>query len=332
MAIISKPVGIAMAAVVGIAAGAGLGQSTQLLTGAAAHGDWRSDAPGVRRKVTPADMPPPYATPSANRHPSIVARPPGARPKAPPGFAVELFASGLDNPRLLRVAPSGDIFVAESRTGSRLVLRATNDAAMPEIHTFAEGLDRPFGIAFWPPGANPRYVYVANTDAVVRFPYRPGDLQPTGPAETLVAGSPRGGRWTRDVVLSQDGTRMFASVGSRSNDAERSIGALWDSEEERADVLVFTPEGKDERIFAAGLRNCVGMALRRATGELWCSTNERDGLGDDLPPDYVTRVREGASFGWPWFYIGGNEDPRHPGEQPDLRGRVTVPDVLLQPH
>ncbi|HKM70324.1 MAG TPA: PQQ-dependent sugar dehydrogenase, partial [Stellaceae bacterium] len=188
------------------------------------------------------------------------------------------------------------------------------------------------GIAFWPPGANPRYVYVANTDAVVRFPYRPGDLQPTGPAETLVAGSPRGGRWTRDVVFSQDGTRMFASVGSRSNDAERSIGALWDLEGERADVLVFTPAGKDERIFAAGLRNCVGMALQRASGELWCSTNERDGLGDDLPPDYVTRVRGGASFGWPWFYIGGNEDPRHPGEQPDLRGRVTVPDVLVQPH
>src|SRR5271155_2210303 len=192
-----------------------------------------ADAPGVRRKVTPADMPPPYATRSANRHPSIVARPPGARPKAPPGFAVELFASGLDNPRLLRVAPSGDIFVAESRTGSRLVLRATSDAAMPEIYTFAGGLDRPFGIAFWPPGANPRYVYVANTDAVVRFPYRPGGLQPARTAETFVAGVPRGGHWTRDVVFSEDGARMFVSVGSRSNDAEHSIAALWSSEEER---------------------------------------------------------------------------------------------------
>ena len=125
---------------------------------------------------------------------------------------------------------------------------------------------------------------------------------------------------------------MFVSVGSRSNDAERSIGALWDSEEGRADVLVFTPEGKEERIFAAGLRNCVGMAVQPATGDLWCSTNERDGLGDDLPPDYVTRVHEGAFYGWPWFYIGGNEDPRHSSERPDLRGRVTVPDVLLQPH
>src|SRR6516164_5770120 len=170
MAILSKPVGIAMAAVVGISAGAAFGQSTPVLTGAAAYGDWRSDAPGVRRKITPADMPPPYATPSANRHPSIVARPGGAWPKAPAGFAVELFASGLDNPRLLRVAPGGDIFVAESRPGRIRVLRATSNAGAPEIHTFADGLDRPFGIAFWPPGADPRFVYVADTDAIVRFP------------------------------------------------------------------------------------------------------------------------------------------------------------------
>src|SRR5271166_4337337 len=181
MAILSKPAGIAMAAVVGIAVGTALGQSTPVLTGAASYGDWRSDAPGVRRRITPGDMPPAYATPSANRHPTIVARPDGAWPKAPPSFAVELFASGLDNPRLLRVAPGGDIFVAESRPGRIRVLRATNDAGTPEIHTFADGLDRPFGIAFWPPGGNPRYVYVADTDAVVRFPYRPGDLQPAGP-------------------------------------------------------------------------------------------------------------------------------------------------------
>jgi len=332
MTILSNLVGTVVVGLVCIAAAAAFGQFTPVLTGTAAYGDWRNDAPGVRRKITPADMPPPYATPSANRHPSIVARPGSAWPKAPPGFAVELFAGGLDNPRLVRVSPGGDIFVAESRPGRIRVLRASEPAGTPEIHTFAEGLDRPFGIAFWPPGANPQYVYVANTDAVVRFPYRPGDLQPSGPAETIVAGLPRGGHWTRDVAFSENGARMFVSVGSRSNDAERSIGALWDSEEERADVLVFTPEGKDERIFATGLRNCVGMALQPETGELWCSTNERDGLGDDLPPDYVTRVREGAFYGWPWFYIGGNEDPRHTGERPELGGRVSLPDVLLQPH
>jgi glucose/arabinose dehydrogenase len=125
---------------------------------------------------------------------------------------------------------------------------------------------------------------------------------------------------------------MFVSLGSRSNAADRWIHAPWQSDEGRAVVLSFTPEGKDKRFFATGLRNCVGMAIQPGTGELWCSVNERDRLGDDLPPDYVTRVREGAFYGWPWFYIGAHEDPRHSGEQPALRGRVSVPDVLLQPH
>jgi glucose/arabinose dehydrogenase len=329
MAMLPKPIGVVTAALVGVAAVTAAGQSALVLTGAAAYGDWRGDAPGIRRKITPADMPSPYATPSANHHPGIAVRPDGASPQAPPGFAVELFAGGLDNPRLIRVAPNGDNFVAESRAGRIRLLRAAGPAGTPEISIFTGGLDRPFGIAFWPPGPSPQYVYVANTGSVVRFPYRSGDLQPAGPAETIVSGLPRGGHWTRDIVFSPDGARMFVSVGSRSNDAERSFGGLWDSEEERADVLVFTPEGRNERAFATGLRNCVGMAVQPATGDLWCSTNERDGLGDDLPPDYVTRVREGGFYGWPWFYIGGNEDPRHLGDQPELRSRVIVPDVLV---
>jgi glucose/arabinose dehydrogenase len=307
-------------------------QSPPVLTGAAAYGDWRNDAPGVRRKITPADMPPPYESASASHHPTVVARPANAWPKAPPGFVVELFAGGLDNPRAIRVAPNGDIFVAESGPGRIRVLRAADGAKTPEIRTFAEDLYQPFGIAFWPPVPDPRYVYIANTDSVVRFPYHPGSMQPTGPAETIVTGLPRGGHWTRDVVFSADGSRMFVSVGSRSNAADRLINAPWQSDEGRAVVLSFTPEGNDKRFFATGLRNCVGMALQPATGELWCSVNERDGLGDDLPPDYLTRMREGAFYGWPWFYIGANEDPRHAGEQPALRSRVTVPDVLVQPH
>jgi glucose/arabinose dehydrogenase len=248
------------------------------------------------------------------------------------GFVVELVANGLDNPRLLRVSPSGDVFVAESRPGRVRVLRLAQGSGKPDIRIFAEDLYQPFGIAFWPPGSNPRYVYVANTDSVVRFPYRSGDLQPAGPAETIVSGLPRGGHTTRDVVFSDDGTRMFVSVGSRSNAGERKIYAPWQSDEGRALVLAFTPEGKERRPYATGLRNCVGMAVQPRTGELWCSVNERDGLGDDLVPDFVTRVREGAFYGWPWFYIGGNEDPRRAGEQPALRSRVSVPDVLLQPH
>jgi glucose/arabinose dehydrogenase len=332
MGILPDPKGIIAAALVGTVSFAASGQSPPVLTGAAAYGDWRTDAPGVRRKITSADMPPPYESASANRGPTVVARPANAWPKAPPGFVVELFASGLDNPRLIRVAPDGDIFVAESGPGRIRLLRAADGAKKPENHTFAENLYQPFGVAFWPPGPNPRYVYVANTDSVVRFPYRSGDLQPAGPVETIVTGLPRGGHWTRDVVFSADGSRMFVSVGSRSNAADRWINAPWQSDEGRAVVLSFTPEGKDKRFLATGLRNCVGMAVEPATGELWCSVNERDGLGDNLPPDYLTRVRDGAFYGWPWFYIGANEDPRHAGEQPALRSRVMVPDVLVQPH
>jgi glucose/arabinose dehydrogenase len=331
MGILPKSKGIIAAAFVCAATVAAFGQSPAILTGAAAYGDWGADGPGVRRKITPADMPPPYQTASANHHPSVVARPADAWPKAPPGFVVELFASGLDNPRTLRAAPNGDIFVAESGPGRIRVLRTADGAKAPEIRTFAENLYQPFGIAFWPPGPDPRYVYVANTDSVVRFPYRPGDLRPAGAAEEIVADLPRGGHWTRDVVFSGDG-QMFVSVGSHSNAADRWINAPWQSDEGRAVVLSFTPEGKDKRFFATGLRNCVGMAMQPGTGELWCSVNERDGLGDDLPPDYLTRVRDGAFYGWPWFYIGANEDPRHAGEQPALRSRVLVPDVLVQPH
>ena len=284
-------VAIWLAALVGSVATVAFGQSSPVLTGAAAYGDWRSDAPGVRRKISPADMPPPYATASANNGPAVVARPPDAWPEAPPGFVVELLDTDLNNPRLIRVSPSGDLFVAESGPGRIRVLRAAQRGEKPEIRIFAKDLDQPFGIAFWPPGSNPRYVYVANTDSVVRFPYRLGDLQPSGPAETVVAELPQGGHWTRDVVFSEDGGRMFVSIGSRSNAGERPIYAPWRSDASRALVLAFTPEGKDQRFFATGLRNCVGMAVQPRTGELWCSVNERDGLGDDLVPDFVTRVR-----------------------------------------
>jgi glucose/arabinose dehydrogenase len=325
--------------------------TSRVLTGAAAFGDWRSDAPGVRHRIDVADLPAPFATPSAGNSPRVVHRPAGTLPAAPPGFGVTLFASGLDNPRLLRVAPNGDTFVAESAPGRIRVLRASDGSLQAEREdVFAAGLDGPFGIAFYPQGPNPEWVYVAENNAVVRFPYRNGDLRARGPAETVVAALARtsGGHVTRDIVFSPDGTRMFVSVGSASNVAEgmatrsveaaqaweaaHGLGAAWGDEEGRADILVFNPSGKDGRTFATGLRNCVGMAMQPATGALWCSTNERDGLGDDLVPDYVTRVREGAFYGWPWYYLGNHEEPRLRGQRPDLAGRATVPDVLIQPH
>jgi len=340
-----------------------------LLTGAKAFGDWRDDAPGVRREITAADLPPPFATESAGNDPHIVSRPPGAKPKVPPGFVADVFASGLDRPREIRTAPNGDLFISESYSGRIRVLRAPDGAAKAQRQEiFAAGLMMPFGIAFWPHGPNPQFVYVADTNSVVRFPYRNGDLIARGPAETIVAGLPTGGRlrggghWTRDVVFSKDGSRMFVSVGSHTNNAEnlaardqpeiqyeqRHPMGYWDSiiafgqrngfagllptERNRADVLEFKPDGTGFRIFASGLRNCVGMAVNPITGDLWCSTNERDGLGDNLPPDYITSVQSGGFYGWPWFYIGGHEDPHHRGEHPELKSKVIVPDVLLQAH
>jgi glucose/arabinose dehydrogenase len=301
-----------------------------LRTGPAAFGDYRGDGPGVRRHITIADLPPPYSTPSAQNGPDVVAPPPGAHPQVPPGFRVDVFAHDLVGPRLLRVSPSGDLFVAESQAGRVRVLRAADGArAVEHSEIFAASLDRPFGIAFYPPGPDPRWVYVAETNAVVRFPYRNGDVTARGQALVVVPSltATAAGHWTRDVAFSLDGTRMFVSVGSGSNVAEGET-----DERDRADVLVFDPEGHGMQVFASGIRNCVGLAVHASTGDLWCSTNERDGLGDDLVPDYITRVRSGGFYGWPWYYLGNHDDPRHAGERPELAGTAIVPDVLLQAH
>ena len=321
----------------------------QTRTGEAAFGDWRSDAPGMVRKIGAGDVPKSNGTFGVEAS-AVVARPAGAQLKTLPGFAVAPFAE-IKGARLMRTAPNGDIFVAATDANRIEVLRAADGAAKPsEVKTFAEGLDRPFGIAFYPAGPNPKWVYVANNDSVVRFPYQSGDLLARGPAEVLV---PRltvdkRGHSTRDVAFSADGKRMLVSVGSGSNVAEEmgkktpeetkafadahAFGATWGKEEDRADVLSFDPEGHDKQIYATGIRNCVGLAVNPATKDVWCATNERDLLGDNLPPDYVTRVREHGFYGWPWYYIGDNEDPRRKGERPDLAGKATVPDVLIQAH
>lgn len=327
-------------------------------TAAAAHashartpGDWKNDGPGVRHRIRVEDLPPPYATTSAGNPPRTVDRPAGANLTVPLGFQVKLFASGLPRARLLRTAPNGDIFIAETGHGRIRVLRAPDGAGAPTENTvFADHLEGPFGIAFYPENGDPRWVYVGNRNAVVRFPYRNGDLKARGPAETVVAqlAETTGGHTTRDVAFSRDGRRMFISVGSGSNVAEsmprktaaeirewestHARGSTWGSEANRADVLVADPEGQGLRVFATGIRNAVGLAVQPATGELWASTNERDGLGDDLVPDYITRVREGGFYGWPWFYLGNHEDPRHAGERSDLAGDVIMPDVPLQAH
>ena len=309
------------------------------LTGQAAFTDAAHEYPGIRRLLTVADLPAPAPQESVDNGPTLVPRPPNAWPMAPEGFKVELYASGLDNPRLLRTAPNGDLFLAESETGKIKVFRGVGkDGKASQVSVFAEGLHQPFGVAFYPSGPNPAWVYIGNTDGIGRFPYKNGDLKATGPEEHLaeLPGGGRlrgGGHWTRDLVFSQDGSKLFASVGSHSNvdDAD-----THPEEFHRADVLQFTPEGKFVKVYASGIRNCVGEAINPITGELWCSTNERDALGNNLVPDYVTHVQEDGFYGWPWYYMGGPnggiQDPRHSGKHPELQAKVITPDILVNPH
>lgn len=300
-----------------------------VLTGTSAFASYATEKPGTWRKITAADLPKPFATPSANNRAMIVPRPADAWPQALPGFKVELFASGLDTPREIRTAPNGDLFVMESNKGEILIFRGMTPDGKPKEHSvFATGLRQSFGMAFYPPGNNPQYVYAANTDSVVRFPYKSGDLKAGGPAETIITGLPRGGHWTRDLAFSPDGKRLFVSVGSGSNIDDP---ATHPGEKGRAAIREYTPDGKFVKLYATGIRNPVGIAINPTTGELWCSTNERDGLGDNLVPDYITHVQEGRFYGWPYYYMGSNPDPRLPAH-PELKGKVIVPDVLLQPH
>jgi glucose/arabinose dehydrogenase len=317
------------------------------LRGVAAFGDWHTDRPATQRLISPQDLPAPDLAASVGNYVRIVHRTNDQKPIVPNGFQVNLFASGLAGPRLIRVAPNGDVFAAESNAGRIRVLRPNGNEA-PEASVFASGLNGPFGIAFFPSGNDPQWVYVGNTDSVVRFPYRSGDVTARGPAEVIVPHLPVGGHRTRDVVFSLDGKTMYVSVGSASNvgdqmgklsatelqkwQSDHPLGAAWGNETDRADVLAFDPQGQNRRIYATGIRNCVGMAVEPTSGTIWCSTNERDGLGDNVPTDYITRVRDGGFYGWPWYYIGANEDPRHRGERPDLKDKITVPDVLIQAH
>ncbi len=292
--------------------------------------DFRYEAPGNIRKITVQDLPEPFASKPAANGPDIVPRPANAWPKAPAGFQVEQYATGLQDPRLMRTAPDGDVFLAESEAGRIRVFRGISSAGKPEqTEIFAKGLNQPYGIAFYPPGPNPQWIYIGDTDAVVRFPYRNGDLKASVPGQHLLS-LPQGGHWTRDIQFTRDGKKMFVAVGSASNIDDPDTSRR---EKNRADILEFNPDGSGMRVYAYGIRNAGGgLAINPQTGELWCSVNERDGLGDNLVADYITHVQEGGFYGWPWWYMGGHQDPRHKGKHPELKDKVITPDVLLQAH
>jgi glucose/arabinose dehydrogenase len=314
--------------------------------------DWRNDSPGKNYRISADRLAEPYATPAGGNFPQVVPQPADGKLEVPPGFKVELFAKGFTNPRIVQVAPNGDIFIAETGANRIHLLRAPDGAAAPTTdEIFATGLNRPFGIAFYPSGPEPQWIYVANNNSVVRFPYRNGDLKARGASEIIVPqlSQTSGGHTTRDIAFSKDGKRLFISVGSSGNlpgglqaksqdelkqwETASALGAVWGGDTHRANVLVTSPDGHEPvKIFATGIRNPVSLAIEPATGDLWTSTNERDGLGDNLVPDYVTRVRESGYYGWPWYYLGNHEEPRLKGARPDLAGKATVPDVLLQAH
>jgi glucose/arabinose dehydrogenase/mono/diheme cytochrome c family protein len=293
--------------------------------------DFRYEKPGMVRKIAVKDLPQPYATESAENGPELVARPENAWPVALPGFKVELYAAGLDNPRTLLTAPNGDVFLAESDPGRIRVFRGlTSDGKPEQAAIFVSGLKHPYGLAFYPPGPDPQWLYVGNTNEVVRFSYHNGDLKVSGAAQHIADLPCCGGHWTRALAFSNDGKKMFVADGSGSNVDDPDTHP---AEKNRADILVCNPENCVLSVYAYGIRNAGGgIAVNPKSGQLWCSVNERDGLGDNLVPDYITHVQEGGFYGWPWWYMGGHQDPRLKGKHPELKDKVIVPDVLLQPH
>lgn len=353
--------------------------SAQTTSPTSVFANWSMQKPGARHKVTVADLPKPAQWQAVDKTPYVIERPKDAWPAAPAGFKVTLYAGGnaapmersqnvrhmqlsggtFTMPRLMVSAPNGDLFLADSGAGVIFVMRGvTAGGKAKQIERFATGLDHPFGIALYP-AKNPRWVYVGCATTIQRFPYKTGDVHAEGSAQTVVPDIPGyaqlmgGGHWTRDVVFTKDGRFMLVSVGSASNIDNPDTHPR---EFHRADVLEYTPGGKFIKVYAYGIRNCVGEAISPLTGALWCSTNERDDLGNHLPPDYVTSMKEGGFYGWPWYYIGNHRDPRLPlpcangtGANPqltkpltasegehckhiDLGSKVIVPDVLVQPH
>ncbi len=262
----------------------------------------------------------PFATPSVRNTATIVAKPDALQLEAPVGFTVTLYADNLQAPRTMMYAPNGDLFVAQSRAGSVVILRDNNNDGIPDTrYTYAQGLNGVFGMAI-----HDGYLYLGRTDSIIRYKYKDGDTQAQGTPEKLVD-FPTGGHSTRTIVFSRDGKKMYVAVGSMSNksDGEDPV---------RAAINEYNPDGTGHRIFASGLRNPVALTLYPGTDTIWTSVNERDTLGDDLVPDYITSVKDGGFYGWPYSYIGSNYDPEHKGKRPDLVARAIVPDVLIPAH
>ena len=278
---------------------------------------------GQRIEVRVEDLPAPYASESAANPSRLIERTASATLKVPDGFAVNIFASGFDNPRWMTVAANGDVFVADARVGRIISLRDSDGDGRAEIsETFAAGRRYPHGMAI-----RDGFLYVTDLDNIWRYDYRDGQLTASGrPKAMLPRGSlgGRGGHSTRTLAISPDGRRFYVAIGSRDNIAEEDTP--------RATVQEFDLDGGGQRTFASGLRNPVGIAFRPGGDELYVVVNERDGLGDEMVPDYLTRVEDGDFFGWPYAYLGPHPQPGFGRKRPDLVARTKVPDVLFRSH
>lgn len=317
--------------------------------------DWRKDKPGRVHRIDVDALPKPFDTPSVRNAPKSIERPANAELSVPEGFKVDVYATQLQGPRRMLVTANGDVLVSETRAGRISILHPAKDGKSATASVYVEGLKQPFGMAFFPNAKNPQWLYIAETHRIVRYTWRNGDVKPHSDVEVVVPEVPAGrGHFTRDVLFSADGKHLYVAVGSASNvaeglprktvaeaqawEAEHGLGAAWDYETNRAAVLEYeigsngTVNNASGKVFASGIRNCVSLAMQPQTHDLWCTTNERDLLGDDLVPDYSTRITRGGFYGWPWYYLGNHEDPRLPGERPDLAGKVIMPDVLYQAH
>jgi glucose/arabinose dehydrogenase len=297
------------------------------------------------------DLPAPYQTKSVRNYCTVIGWPQGKTPIAPPGFKVSLYAGGLDNPRNIYVAKNGDIFVSEANTEIKglekigaaiigatrsedlnksanniILFRDTNGDGIPDTKSvFLSGLNQPFGMLILG-----NWFYVANTDGLWRYPYKAGQTHITAPGQRILI-LPAGGynnHWTRNLRANADSSKIYVSVGSGTNDAEHGMA----NEIRRADVLEINPDGSGERVYANGLRNPAGIDFQPQTHVLWAAVNERDTFGDNLVPDYLTSVKEGGFYGWPYAYFGQHPDPKHKGERPDMVKRSIVPDFALGSH
>lgn len=279
--------------------------------------------PGTRIEVKPSDFPAPYASPNASNR-SEPAEGRGSRmPRVADGFVINLFADRLTHARWLAVAANGDVFLAEPRAGHIRVLRDADGDGRAEINqVFVSGFQRPHGLAIRD-GA----LYFTDVNAVWRVPYKPGDLQASAKPQQVTAPGAfgaTGGHWTRNIAFVPDGTKFYVAIGSAGNIAEEPVP--------RATIQEFSADGKNQRTFAAGLRNPVGIAFYPGTNDLYTVVNERDGLGDELVPDYLTRVRDGGFYGWPYSYIGSHPQPDFAQKRPDLVKQAIVPDLLFRAH